>query len=79
MIRLRHAFILLVVGTLAAFSLGLFIGYSAARNSLLAEGMEKWVNDMSLPASVVNRRGSPDIKPGPVSVDVRGSSDSAPD
>jgi hypothetical protein len=66
---------IVLIGTAAAFLLGFFIGFSTARNSLLADGMKKWAGDMSMPASVLSRPGNVDSRPGPVSFDRRGARD----
>ena len=42
MIRIRSAFLILLIAIILSFCVGMQAGYFAARSSSLVEGMEKW-------------------------------------
>ena len=46
MIRIRSAFLVILIAVLLAFGLGVQAGYFAARSTSLIEGMERWVEEV---------------------------------
>jgi hypothetical protein len=46
MIRIRSAFLIVLVATVLAFGIGLQAGYFAARSATLVRGMELWVDEI---------------------------------
>ena len=46
MIRVRSAFLIVLLAMLMAFGIGVQAGYFAARSDTLAEGMERWVEEI---------------------------------
>jgi hypothetical protein len=46
MVRLRSAFLIILLAMLAAFGVGVQAGYFAARSASLVEGMERWVEEV---------------------------------
>ncbi|MCL2009886.1 MAG: hypothetical protein FWG71_04995 [Synergistaceae bacterium] len=43
MIRVRSAFLVILIAILMAFGVGVQAGYFAARSATLVEGMEQWL------------------------------------
>lgn len=50
MIRMRSAFMIMFVAVLVAFGIGVQAGYYASRSATLAEGMERWVEEVKTSA-----------------------------
>ncbi|MDR0652933.1 MAG: hypothetical protein LBG12_06455 [Synergistaceae bacterium] len=50
MIRMRSAFMIMFIAVLLAFSIGVQAGYYASRSATLAEGMERWVEEVKTSA-----------------------------
>ena len=46
MIRIRSAFLVILIAILIAFGIGVQAGYFAARSASLVEGMERWVEEV---------------------------------
>jgi hypothetical protein len=66
MIRVRSAFLILLIGCLLSFGVGLQAGYFSARRSTLVNGMKKWVEgvvEVTHLDKVLPRPGAAD-KPG---------------
>ena len=51
MIRIRSAFLIVLIAILMAFGIGMQAGYFAARSATLVEGMEKWVEGVKTTVS----------------------------
>jgi hypothetical protein len=52
MIRLRSAFLVVLLSCVLAFCLGLHAGFYSARSATLAEGMKKWTDEMTSAATL---------------------------
>ena len=46
MIRVRSAFLIILIAILVAFGIGMQAGYFAARSSTLVEGLQRWVEEV---------------------------------
>ena len=53
MIRIRSAFLVILIAILMAFGIGVQAGYFAARSATLIEGMEKWVQEVKATVTIV--------------------------
>ena len=46
MIRIRSAFLVILIAIIVAFGIGVQAGYFASRSANLVEGMERWVEEV---------------------------------
>jgi uncharacterized membrane protein len=53
MIRIRSAFLIVLIAILMAFGVGVQAGYFAARSATLAEGMERWAEEVKMTVTAI--------------------------
>jgi len=63
MIRIRSAFLVILIAILMAFGIGVQAGYFAARSATLVEGMERWTEEVKAAVTGVTDKFFPNSSP----------------